>query len=181
MTTQTLTTENAIEALADAQRQHELITQQFSALQTALGQAEPGTVAFSDMATRAQSLKRKLQQLTSEIQSLEPQAKGEAQRRKEAEQAAAKASAELEAQLSQDESDIDQAIATINDLSDKMAIALEAYFEGHRAAKARLQESGRRRFSEVAYDSLPDRHKLPYVRVSGTAANRCTRSSKDLV
>lgn len=177
----TLTQESAIAALADARQQHDLMTAQFSQLQTQLTQAEPGTAAFSNLASRAQSLKGKLQQLTTEIKLLEPLAKTEQQRQTEAKANAEKAKAELEAQLAQDALDVDEAIATINDLSDQMAAALETYFEGHRDAKIRLQKAGRRKFSELGYDSRPNRHRLPYVRISGTTANRCDRGSKDLV
>ncbi|MGG6242560.1 hypothetical protein ACQ4N7_28445 [Nodosilinea sp. AN01ver1] len=181
MATPTLTQQSAIAQLADAQQRHELLSVQFSRLQSQLSGAEVGTVEFTDAATRAATLKTKLTALTGEIRELEQAAKSEQQTRKEQDAAAALAAAELERQLKQDEQDVDAAIARINNLSDQLDAALSNYFENCKSAKARLDAARMRRFSELAFDSRSDRGKLPWIQASAQVANRTSRDGRKLL
>lgn len=178
MTTATLTQKSAIAALYDARQQHELVSKQFSELQSQLRESDPGSDEFTGLATRAASLKGKLQNLTSEIRELEPLAKTEKQRQQEAQEAAALAAAELEAQSTIDLDQAETLLKTINAASDTLALAIAelASLDGW----PRLGQTGKLRLDMLNRRPKTIAENLPYVSRQGGVARLQKRTEAGL-
>jgi predicted nucleic acid-binding Zn-ribbon protein len=150
--TTTTTTATARQALADAQQQAQLISQQLAAVSEALATAEVGTDAHVAMAQRAASLRTQIATLEKTITSLAEQAKTEEQRQQEAQALAAEQSLALAARMQEHRQLVEATITAINAASDTLAAILATAAEQIPPIMQELQEhSG---YRVVGFESI---------------------------
>jgi alanyl-tRNA synthetase len=119
-----ITTTTALQALADTQAQHKLVSSQLEAVAAALQEAPIGTEQHMALSSRAMQLKTQLKQLETQIDRLKEEAKTEVERQSEAAAKIAEESKALAAKLVEYRAKVETTIAAINQASDDLAALL---------------------------------------------------------
>jgi formyltetrahydrofolate synthetase len=177
----TTTTATARQALADAQEQAALISQQLSAVTEALHGAEVGTDQHVALAGRAMQLRSQIATLEKQITSLTEAAKTEEQRQEETARQAAEASLALAARMQEHRQLVEQTIEAINAASDHLASLLAQAAEDIPPIMQELQqESGYRVVGFESILPLPFSGNgrispIPYVTTTANGARLVTR------
>jgi predicted nucleic acid-binding Zn-ribbon protein len=180
-TTTATATATARQALADAQEQAQLISQQLAAVSEALATAEVGTDQHVAMAQRAAALRSQIATLEKNIVALAEAAKTEQERQEEAQAQAAEQSLALAARMQAHRAMVEQTITAINAASDHLAQLLATAAEQIPPIMQELQEhSGYRVVGFESILPLPFSGNgrispIPYITATPNGARLVTR------
>ena len=177
----TTTTATARQALADAQEQAALISQQLSAVTEALHGAEVGTDQHVALAGRAMQLRSQIATLEKSITALTEAAKTEQEKAAEQAAQAAEASLALAARMQEHRQMVEATIEAINAASDHLAQLLAQAAETIPPVVDELQrESGYRLVGFESILPLPFSGNgrispIPYITTTANGARMQTR------